>query len=89
MYLRIKMFNWTNPHELLDPNSKPHFVEMGPYVFLEKHTRVNISFNENDDTVAFQQFRTWHFVPELSNGTLDDEITNVNVISAVSPKHFK
>ena len=30
MYLKFYMFNWTNPHE---SGVKPHFQEMGPYVF--------------------------------------------------------
>lgn len=82
------MFNWTNPDELLDPNVKPHLVEMGPYVFMEKHKRVNVQFNTNNDTVSFNQIRTWHFVPEMSNGTLDDYVTNVNVIAAVRNYFF-
>lgn len=84
MYLKFRLFNWTNPHELHNKSTKPHFKELGPYVFLEKHERVNITFNEANDTVAFYQVRTWHFVTEMSNGTLDDEVTSVNVMSAVS-----
>jgi scavenger receptor class B, member 1 len=30
------------------------------------------------------QRRTWHFIPELSNGTLDDHITSLNVPVVVS-----
>lgn len=84
MYLRITMFNWTNPEQIKNPSVKPAFVEMGPYVFLEKHKRVNIRFHKNNDTVSFDQIRTWHFVPEMSNGTLDDKVTNANVIAAVN-----
>lgn len=84
MYLRFTMFHWTNPQEMFNKSTKPHFVEMGPYVFLEKHKRVNVSFNPNNDTVSYDQIRTWHFLPEMSNGTLDDHVTNINVIAAVS-----
>lgn len=83
MYMRVKMFNWTNPKDIKSTNYKPHFVEMGPYVFLEKHTRVNVSFHPENDTVSFGQIRTWHFVPEMSNGTMSDNVTNVNVVAAV------
>lgn len=87
MYLKFMMFNWTNVDDLngdVDANYKPNLVEMGPYVFMEKHTRVNVSFHKENDTVSYDQIRTWHFMPEMSNGTLDDYVTNVNVIAAVS-----
>lgn len=83
MYLRFTMFNWTNPGDINKPNYKPDVVEMGPYVFREKHTRVNVTFHSENDTVSYDQIRTWHFMPSMSNGSLDDEVTNVNVIAAV------
>lgn len=83
MYLSITMFNWTNPNDIRTPKYKPNLVEMGPYVFMEKHQRVNVTFHPENDTVSFDQIRTWHFVAEKSNGSLDDEVTNVNVIAAV------
>lgn len=84
MYLKITMFDWTNPEAIFLPNVKPHFVEKGPYVFLERHERVNLSWNANNNTVSFYQVRVWHFVPELSNGSLSDKITNINVMASVS-----
>lgn len=83
MYLKITMFNWTNPGDIHNTSIKPHFVELGPYVFLEKHKRVNLSWHPENGTVSYDQVRTWHFVPELSNGSLSDEITNINVMTAV------
>lgn len=83
MYLQIKMFNWTNPEDIKNPNVKPNFVEMGPYTFLEKHKRVNLNWHEENGTLSYDQIRQWHFVPELSNGSLLDEITNVNVMATV------
>lgn len=83
IYVKYRMFNWTNSEDIYEPNYKPNLVELGPYVFLEKHMRVNVSFHPENDTVTFDQIRTWHFMPEMSNGTLDDKITNVNVIAAV------
>lgn len=84
MYLKFTMFNWTNAEDINEPNYKANLVEMGPYVFTEKHDRVNVTFHPENDTVSYNQIRTWHFVPEMSNGTLNDEVTNVNVIAAVS-----
>uniref|UniRef100_A0A1B0D2U3 Protein croquemort n=1 Tax=Phlebotomus papatasi TaxID=29031 RepID=A0A1B0D2U3_PHLPP len=80
MYLEFYMFNWTNPDKINDwETEKPNFVQLGPYVFTEKRKRVNIEWNANN-TVSFNQSRVWHFVPEMSNGTLDDEVTNLNLI---------
>lgn len=84
MYLKFMMFNWTNADEIQALNYKPNLTEVGPYVFLEKHTRVNITFHPENDTVSYDQIRTWHFMPNMSVGTLDDNITNVNVIAVVS-----
>lgn len=56
MYMRYKMFNWTNPEDVREPGYKPNFVEMGPYVFLEKHVRVNVSFHPENGTVHLIKF---------------------------------
>jgi hypothetical protein len=53
---------------------------VGPYTFLENHHKVNISFNENA-TVNFYQIKTWEFQPQLSAGSLDDEIYTINMIA--------
>lgn len=84
MYLKITMFNWTNPEAIHDPTVKPNFEEVGPYVFLERHERVNLKWNAKNNTVSYYQKRVWHFVPEKSNGSLSDKITNINVMTSVS-----
>lgn len=84
MYLEIYLFNWTNSEDVHNSEIKPNFVEMGPYVFHEKHIRTNISWSDDKSTVDFYQKRIWHFEPTLSNGTLDDVVTNLNPLLAVS-----
>ncbi|XP_018327456.1 protein croquemort isoform X2 [Agrilus planipennis] len=83
MYLELYLYNWTNADEVIASNFdiKPNFQECGPYVYEEVHTRVNLKWHENG-TLTYQQKRTWQFVPELTNGSLEDEIVNVNVIVA-------
>lgn len=76
------MFNWTNTEEVFDREIKPFLMEMGPYVFREHYNRTNITTNDNG-TITFNQMRMWEFMPDMSNGSLEDEITNLNVISAV------
>ncbi|XP_046739504.1 protein croquemort-like isoform X3 [Diprion similis] len=80
MYLKLHLYNWTNTQEFTNnATTKPHFVEMGPYVFREQHIKVNQTWNDNG-TITFQQRRIWHFDESMSNGSLDDQITNLNVI---------
>ncbi|XP_030384834.1 protein croquemort [Scaptodrosophila lebanonensis] len=81
IYLEFYMYNWTNPQDIRNPAIKPNFVEMGPYVFLEQHTKENFTFYENA-TVAYYERRTWHFQPHLSNGTLKDNVTAAHAITA-------
>lgn len=84
MYLEIYLFNWTNAEDLYNTSIKPDFAEMGPYVFLEKHIRTNVVWSKDESTVDYFQKRVWHFQPHLSNGTLNDTVTNINPIVAVS-----
>lgn len=87
MYMEFNMFNWTNADLYENHTVKPHFAECGPYVFREHHKRVAIDWHPRNGTVSYNQIRTWHFVPELSNGSLDDRVTSVNVVAAVSAIH--
>ncbi|RZC38035.1 CD36 domain containing protein, partial [Asbolus verrucosus] len=83
MYLEFYLYNWSNWQEVVDSgwSKRPSFIEMGPYTYSEKHIRKEIVFNKNH-TLTYKTQRIWHFVPELSNGTLDDEITTLNAILA-------
>lgn len=51
--------------------------------FREQHIRTNLTWN-NNGTITFYQKRIWHFEPDRSNGSLSDNITNLNPIAAVS-----
>lgn len=84
MYLEIYMWNWTNTKDVHNHSIRPHLDELGPYVFSEVHKRVGLDWHNENDTISFNQTRTWVFQPEMSNGDLDDLITNINVISVVS-----
>lgn len=82
LYLDIYLFNWTNSLEFLkDSNVKPKFEEVGPFVFREVHKRVNVIWSNN--TVTYNQTRTWFFVTEDSMD-LKSNITNLNVVLTVS-----
>jgi scavenger receptor class B, member 1 len=84
MYFELYLFNWTNPEQIHEWRTvKPHFTELGPYVFLEKHYRRNVVFHDND-TVTFNTERVYEFLEDMSTGSLEDEVTNINPIDVVS-----
>uniref|UniRef100_A0A182UF18 Scavenger receptor class B n=1 Tax=Anopheles melas TaxID=34690 RepID=A0A182UF18_9DIPT len=86
IFFDIYLFHWTNPEQIRDPNVRPNFVQMGPYVFSERHERGMVSFNDND-TITFNQKRIWHYMPELSNGDyFNDRVTTLNPVLATVGK---
>ncbi|XP_046739499.1 protein croquemort-like isoform X2 [Diprion similis] len=86
LHLEIYFFNWTNPEEIRTPGKKPSFVQLGPYTFLERREKVNVVFHPQNNTVSFDQKRTWYFDAERSNGSLKDNVTQLNVV-AISAAH--
>lgn len=43
-----------------------------------------MAFNNNNNTITYMQLKSWHFEPTLSNGSLHDKITTVNIVLNVS-----
>jgi len=82
IYIEFFFFNWTNRDDLdvAKDYHIPQFQELGPYRFNERIERVNVTWNDND-TVTYEQAKYWYFDPEHSNGSLDDEITTLNIVS--------
>ncbi|XP_043253594.1 protein croquemort-like isoform X2 [Colletes gigas] len=86
MYLKIHFFNWTNPEELTIRGQRPILNQVGPYVFREIREKVNVTFHPENQTVSYFLRRWWFFEPDLTNGSLDDTITQLNTV-AISAKH--
>ena len=55
--------------------------QVGPYTFREEHIKTDIVFSEDGNLVNYRQKKIWNFEPEMSNGTLDDEIWTLNMIA--------
>ncbi|KAJ1519336.1 hypothetical protein ONE63_004634 [Megalurothrips usitatus] len=89
MYLQIYFFNWTNHEDVMAGKAKPRVEQLGPYTYVERHKRVNITWHPENDTVTFQQIREWHFDPSRSSGTQDDQIVSLNVIAATIAEKVK
>ena len=56
---KVYLFNVSNPKEVSSTGAKPILKEVGPFVFDEYHKKVKIQWNENNDTVTYQQIRTY------------------------------
>ncbi|XP_073827110.1 neither inactivation nor afterpotential D [Musca autumnalis] len=74
VYMAMYLYNWTNTDQVRVAGVKPNFERVGPYVFREERIKNNITFYPNN-TVSFMPQRMWYFEPEMSGGTLEDNIT--------------
>lgn len=81
LYLDVYFFNWTNSEDFLNETTKPIMSEIGPYRFREIRDKKNIAFNDHNSTVSYRTFSTFYFDEDGSNGTLDDEITQLNIVA--------
>jgi scavenger receptor class B, member 1 len=81
LYLDVYFFNWTNSEEFLDTMTKPIMRELGPYRFREIRDKKIIAFNNDNSTVSYKTISTFYFDEDGSNGTLDDEITQLNIVA--------
>jgi len=80
MVASMYLFKVLNPDGISN-GDKPQVEQVGPYVFTEQHEKSSVVWNKNE-TVTYRQIRTWHFLPERSNGSLDDEVTILNSVAA-------
>ncbi|XP_047530543.1 protein peste-like isoform X1 [Vanessa atalanta] len=79
LFFDVYLFNWTNAEQF--PEEIPDLVEIGPYRFREHRRHVNVTFHPQNHSVSYRTQRSWYF-DETSNGTLQDNITILNVIAA-------
>ncbi|XP_036144052.1 protein peste-like isoform X2 [Monomorium pharaonis] len=84
IFMKMYLFNWTNPEEL--NVKKPHFNQVGPYYFREVRQKDDIKFNHENKTVSYKQRRIWYYDEKQSNGSLREIITNLDGVS-VSAVH--
>ncbi|KAF0773021.1 protein croquemort-like [Aphis craccivora] len=79
LHMSVYLFNWTNPEATLQTGDLPILQQLGPYVFKENRTKVNITFN-NNETITYMQLKSWEFEQSLSNGSLSDNVTTINIV---------
>ncbi|XP_066255655.1 scavenger receptor class B member 1 isoform X1 [Euwallacea similis] len=83
--IKVYIYNVTNADEFLNNGTKPILDELGPYVYVEKWEKKNITFHDNE-TVSFNQEKIYHFDESLSAGSEDDVVVvpNIPMLSATS-----
>ncbi|XP_031623145.1 sensory neuron membrane protein 1-like [Contarinia nasturtii] len=69
----IHIFDLQNPEEVQN-GGKPHFKDIGPYVFHEYLLKHDTIDDEENDTLQFTMRKTWIFKPKLSKGLTGEEI---------------
>lgn len=70
---KIYIFNITNKEEV-QAGGKPHFQQIGPYVFHEFKRKIDPVDNKTEDSLEFTLINKWIFKPKLSKGLTGDEM---------------
>lgn len=83
--IKVYVYNVTNAEAFLNEGKKPVLDELGPYVYEEVWEKVNLLINDNN-TITFNQRKTFKFSPELSVGDVEDMVVvpNIPMLSATS-----
>lgn len=77
--MKLHFFNLTNKEAFLAGREKARVDKIGPYVYVEEIKKVELSFSEAGDAVTFSDKKTYHFSPDLSNGSESDVIIMPNI----------
>lgn len=76
VYIKVLIFNITNPVEFLKGNEKLKLKEVGPYVYQEFLVKENVTFHENG-TLSYTPNRSVYYVPKYSSGDPKKDFINV------------
>jgi len=79
IYFRIYVWDIKNPESFQREGLPPQLVEKGPYTFREIRTKERVSFSEDGTNVTYHDIKTFYFEPQLSMGSLEDEVNVINV----------
>lgn len=78
IYLQFFFFDVRNAYEVVNYGDKPILVEKGPYSYIERKVKQNITVHPNG-TISYYEVRTMIFDPKTSKGRESDEITTLNI----------
>ncbi|KAJ3656274.1 hypothetical protein Zmor_015362 [Zophobas morio] len=83
IHANFYFFNWTNPEDFYDLSVKPKFEEVGPYSFLQKTEKINITWNDNG-TVTFKQKKFWIYQKQNGGVNLEDPIVTLDPVPLIA-----
>lgn len=78
IYMKFHFFNVTNVNDVMT-GEKPIVEEVGPYVYRELREKVNITFNEDNSEVSYNEKISFFFEPSMSTGSEGDVVSNYNL----------
>ena len=81
---KIYFFNVTNAAAVEKRGAKPILVEVGPYVYEERHKKTKVVWNNDNFTVTYQNVRSYFFDRSASVGPEEDIITTLNAPAAIA-----
>lgn len=77
--MKIFFFEVLNPLEVEMNSSRPIVRERGPYFYSVKSWKDVLEFEDGNRLMSYKEHRSYHFVRERSIGSLDEEITILNI----------
>ena len=77
--MKVFFFNLTNQEAFLEGRELARVEKIGPYVYIENISKVNVAFSDNAESVTFSDKKFYHFDPRLSNGSETDRILMPNI----------
>mmetsp|Transcript_25901 Transcript_25901/g.36439 ORF Transcript_25901/g.36439 Transcript_25901/m.36439 type:complete len:781 (+) Transcript_25901:140-2482(+) len=83
MYKKLTMFNLTNYEDVLATGAKPVYEAVGPYVYREYKTKLNVTFSEDHKYVNYTLYIRHFFDSVQTDSSLDpysDVIYNINQV---------
>ena len=78
IYFKIYVFDVTNG-PAFEAGEAPIVRQRGPYTFFETREKVIDSFSNDTTTIFYNDIKKFYFEPDLSAGSLDDEVEVINV----------
>jgi len=78
IYMKFHFFNVTNVDAVME-GAKPVVQEVGPYVYREQREKVDITFNEDQSEVSYNEKIWFFFEPSMSKGSDADIVSNYNL----------
>ncbi|RWS15760.1 scavenger receptor class B member 1-like protein, partial [Dinothrombium tinctorium] len=86
IYLKIYLFEVTNPDEVEYQKGKPILKERGPYTFIESRYKEILGYEQDERLIKYKEFTSFYFDRSSSVGDLEEEITFLNfpVVAAIN-----